>query len=221
MSRTGTGIPVHMASKKSSAKAEARRDRKRNEKAAADRRQRLWRVARAWGIFAGVLIVLHGLIDWIDRPFWGAIETVTARVTGFVLGLLGNDAPVVGNVVRSSWFPIEIIRECTGVEPALIFVAAVAAVPVSWKARLIGVAAGLPALFLINQIRLVSLVLIGRSMPQHFDMAHEQVWQSLMLFATAVLWIAWAMRASRPAGPGSDGPGPDGPGPNGQEPEVA
>ena len=57
---------------------------------------------------------------------------------------------------------------------------------------------------MINQVRLVSLFYIGHWFPGSFQTAHLVVWQSLMIFATVILWLLWAAgsrphHASRPA----------------------
>ena len=160
--------------------------------------KRVWdehgRILRAWLAFLGLLGLFHALLEVVGRPFWNAVESATAQATGAALSLLGAQVTVAGNVVHSDIFPITVIRECTGVHPALIYAAAVVALPVSWRAKAIGVALGLPALALINQVRLVSLVYIGKWFPAQFDTAHMLVWQSLMLFFTLLLWIGWAAR---------------------------
>ena len=80
---------------------------------------------------------------------------------------------------------------------AAIFIAAVIAHPARWGRRLLGIGLGVPALVVINIVRLVSLCYVGALRPDLFDVAHELVWQSLMVFLTVVLWLVWAVTLGR------------------------
>jgi exosortase H (IPTLxxWG-CTERM-specific) len=125
----------------------------------------------------------------------GFSQDWTARATAWSLRRLGLEALAQGNLVVSELQPIRIIFECTAVFPAGIFAAAVLAFPTRWLWKLFGLSAGLAALVVINQVRLVSLVYIGHSFPDAFEFSHHVVWQSLIIFFTLVVWLLWASRA--------------------------
>lgn len=154
--------------------------------------RRNWRVFQNWLIF----VVILGLFVAVDQYFYLWINTDlsvwTAEVTSFFLRLLGLDSHCNGKMLWSSICSFEIIGECTAYYPCAIFVAAVGAFPARWTRKLLGIGLGVPILLLINQFRLVSLCYIQHWIPQHFEMLHILVWQSLIIILTVVLWLIWA-----------------------------
>jgi exosortase H (IPTLxxWG-CTERM-specific) len=128
--------------------------------------------------------VNHALVD----PYTAAI----ARMSGFILGLLGEEAVVSGCVVSSPRFAVTIYNGCNGLISTLVLVSGILAFPARWSAKIIGVVGGLLAIQLINLVRIVSLFYIGVFFPEYFNDAHVFVWQSLVILAGITLWIVWA-----------------------------
>ncbi len=146
-----------------------------------------------WVLF---VVILGGFVA-LDQAFFVWINTRltewTADGTALFLRLLGIDSRANGRILWSSICSFEIIGECTAYYPCAIFISAVVAFPTRWTRKLIGVAAGLPALLLINQLRLVSLCYIQHWIPEYFEAIHVLVWQSLIVVLTVVLWLVWAI----------------------------
>lgn len=166
-------------------------------------RQTFWqrnrRVLRPWSVFVltyAALLTLFFL--WPATLLNRYLTAWTARTTAWALWLLGADGRADGTLVTSSIFTVKIIDECTAVFPIMIFLAAVVAYPSRWRKKLVGAALGVPALLLVNLIRLVSLFYIGHWFPDAFETAHLLVWQSLIIFFTVLLWLLWAVRIARP-----------------------
>ncbi len=146
-----------------------------------------------WLIFAGVIGLMaalnEGASEWINHK----LALITARVAAGILALGGFEGRADGTLIHSSMCNFEIIGECTGYYPAAILLAAIVAYPCSWKTRLLGIAFGVPAILLINQVRVVSLCWIYDAHRAIFEIAHVLVWQSLILFFTVLIWIIWAV----------------------------
>ena len=138
---------------------------------------------RAWLLFLGVLLALHLLVVAGGPGLSDAATRLNAELTAGALTLLGAGARVDGNLVSTSFFQAEIIFECTAVYPIAMWIAAVLAYPARWRPKLLGIALGVPALMLINVVRLVSLFYIGYWWIEVFDTAHLLIWQSLLVFA--------------------------------------
>jgi len=139
-----------------------------------------------------------GLLVWAassDR-FALFLRTLLAHATDGILRLLGQATTVVGTTVQSSQFGITVVTACTGLFATGIFVIAVAAFPVRWRAKLVGFGIGIVGLFAINLLRLVSLYFIGVHWPRILDAAHLIVWQSLLIALAVALWLLWAGRTS-------------------------
>jgi exosortase H (IPTLxxWG-CTERM-specific) len=141
---------------------------------------------------AFTVLALQPVNDRVVVPY----TSVVARMSGAALASLGEDITVVGCDLRSPRFSVAIYNGCNGLITSLIFVAGVLAFPSTWRAKAIGVVAGLLAIQAINLIRIVALYYTGVLLPDAFDEAHVVVWQSLVILAGIVLWVVWARWAS-------------------------
>jgi len=157
-------------------------------------------VLRAWLWFVGSLAIMIQVLIWA-RPFTDTTLTAwIASTTAFVLRIFGAEGNVHGTLVSSSLGTVEIVRECTGVYPTAMFIAAVLAYPTTWMRRLAGIVSGVLAIQVLNVIRVISLAWILKNHPHVFETAHLVVWQSLMVFLTVLIWVVWAVEfgGSRP-----------------------
>ena len=116
----------------------------------------------------------------------------TAQSTGFVLNALGNGVQIDGSRVSSGDFSIMIVNECTAIVPMIILLSAIVAYPSRMTQKVLGLAIGLPGLFLINLVRTVSLFYIGTWYESFLDTAHLLIWQPVMVLAVIVIWYIWA-----------------------------
>jgi exosortase H (IPTLxxWG-CTERM-specific) len=142
------------------------------------------------------VMALQPVNDAVVVPLTAGI----ARLSGTVLVALGEHVTVAGCDIRSPRFAITIYNGCNGLITSLVFVSAVLAFPASWRARALGVAAGVVAIQLLNLVRVVALYYTGALLPELFDEAHVVVWQSLIILAGVALWVVWARAATRRAG---------------------
>jgi exosortase/archaeosortase family protein len=141
-----------------------------------------------------------GALVWIlsSDAATGAVRRAFAVSTGVVLRLLGNDVVVRGTDIVSGPFGISVVTACTGLLVTGLYLAAVAAYPASWRARLTGVGLGTAGLFVVNVVRLASLYYVGRYWREALDPIHQLVWQSLVIAIAVALWLVWAGRADVP-----------------------
>jgi archaeosortase B (VPXXXP-CTERM-specific) len=148
-------------------------------------------------VLVGIFIYLYSILI-TSAPFHGFMA-FTAGVTGFMLNLTGRGVTVDGLIVSSSQFAFQIVDLCTAVMPMMIFTAAVLAYPSRLKEKIFGLIIGLAGIFLVNQVRLVSLYYIGIYLPDFFETAHLLVWQSLMILLAIGLWLLWVYKYVRSA----------------------
>lgn len=71
------------------------------------------------------------------------------------------------------------------------------AFPSAWRHRLLGLALGIPALLLVNLVRMVTLILVGASSAKALDIGHVYVWPVIVLTMAMVIWLHWARIAVR------------------------
>ena len=157
-----------------------------------------WRVLASAAIIGASLVLAlavyfgflaGGPVRWLGE--W------TAGSTSSVLNLLGASTTANGTILSSSGFAADIVVECTAVGPLLLFMGAVLAFPSTVKAKGLGLLLGAAVLTAVNLVRIVSLFWIGESYPQYLDVAHLLVWQTGMIVAAIVLWLAWVERVAR------------------------
>jgi archaeosortase B (VPXXXP-CTERM-specific) len=143
-----------------------------------------------------LFVVIMGFFVALDELFAIWINTKltgwTAETNAWILDLLGLRGSAKGKWVWSTICYYEIIGECTAYYPCAIYVSAVMAFPTRMSRKLLGVGVGLPVLLAFNQLRLVSLCYIMHWIPEHFDMLHVLVWQSVIVVFTVVMWLVWA-----------------------------
>lgn len=120
-----------------------------------------------------------------------------ASAAGALLGLVGFETSVQGSTIFLDGHVVKVVRGCDAMEPIALFIAAVIAFPLGLRAKLIGLAAGIPALVFINLGRITALTVVDGLWPQHFETAHLTVGQTLYVLATLCCWFVWVSWASK------------------------
>jgi exosortase/archaeosortase family protein len=162
-----------------------------------------------------VFLLVLGLFSWAyyrdAAPPWLLWMTdVLARSSSSVLDAVGVATAVVERPQEGSRLPsylvvgerarVDIAIDCNGAWAFAIFVAAVLAMPgCGWRARAWGIGLGVPALWIVNTIRVVSLYFVAVYIPSVFEELHLYVWQFLIIAAALGLLLLWAEYFVRPA----------------------
>lgn len=155
------------------------------------RRQR--DLLRAYVVFFGITGIGFGLVlaDWSHGRFLDPMNNLTAAMSGFIINLCGGTANVHNNSLSSFSSTVSIAEGCNSVYVSIIFVAAVAAFPTSWRKKLIGIVLGTAALFAINLLRVISLLYLSGRDASLFEEAHLHIWQFAIILIGGLLWLLW------------------------------
>lgn len=125
------------------------------------------------------------LCRWIAQASAGLLSAFSeAQVRGAQLGFHG--------------FWVVVAEPCNGVLPTTIYMSAVLAFPSSWRATFWGLGLGVPAIALLNVLRVTSLVVLGAYRPDLFEQVHLYVWQTLVVALSMVFWIVWVEFCTAP-----------------------
>lgn len=158
------------------------------------------------GISAALMLLFYGVFytapedsPALDRFIRGYLG-VYASAAAFLLDLFGMDARADGTMIFVGSRAVEVVRGCDAMEPIAFFVAAVIAVQVPLRWKLVGVGAGVPLLVLLNLLRIIGLALVSVNLPELFETAHVTVAQTLYILCTLCLWFVWMFRAPREEG---------------------
>ena len=148
--------------------------------------------------FASLLLGLFTLsqTSFADALVFQPVARGIAKLAAFVLGLISIEAQAQGTVIRSGPFAAMVDTNCTGLFVMFIYLSALVAYPSGLREKVVGVALGFGALFLLNLARVSSLVVVGAARPDMLNVAHYLVWQSVMIVAALCLWLFWAERVA-------------------------
>jgi exosortase/archaeosortase family protein len=123
--------------------------------------------------------------------------TAYAHLSNWALVLCGQDSHVVGTTITGPWATISVFRGCDAIDPILVLFAGILAYPSTWQRKLIGLLLGIPVLFLMNVVRILTLYLIKRKAPGLFEPMHLQIWPVVFVVLAGLLWLSWVRWALR------------------------
>ncbi len=153
-------------------------------------------------IFVSLQLLLFGLE--LTRPVqqylvlpWTAF---LARSCVALVTLFDANAAAMGKVLwnPATGFGVSIEPGCNGVEACIILFAAIVAFPSDWKHRAWGIGLGFVAVQALNVIRVISLFYLGQWNATAFRIAHEFLWQGLIMLDVLVVWLLWVRANPNP-----------------------
>jgi exosortase H (IPTLxxWG-CTERM-specific) len=119
------------------------------------------------------------------------LMTSTAFICGNFLSVFTDNTGYDGVFVSFKGFPVEIIDECTGLFEMLIYIAAVISFSTTIRKKLIGIAIGIPAIYIFNVIRIIILLVVGAGSQKAFEFMHLYLWQVTLIIMIAAIWVGW------------------------------
>jgi exosortase/archaeosortase family protein len=129
----------------------------------------------------------------------------TARTLAQVLGALGIPVLTGNNIVSGGRLAFQVVLECTALFMVGLFACFVSFYPADARQKAIGLAMGIPALYLGNLVRLTTIFVVSWYDPGLFDLVHVylgQVFTMFLVILSCLLWLKWVNRGPD-AGPGS------------------
>ncbi len=141
-----------------------------------------------YGILAFAL--LYALQDLVVEPFTRGIAWVTYKL----MRAAGTPVWIEGVTVGVPNFAVMIRNNCNAAYEMGLYTAATLAYPAPNRQRATGIVFALVTLYVVNLIRVLSLIYLGYLLPGFFEAAHVYVWQVLFLIVVAALWLGWIGR---------------------------
>lgn len=163
-----------------------------------------------WGV-----AFYFGLFFFMQSAAYQAFLALNARASALLISIFQSDLRVQDSIIATGaaaprQFTVQVAEGCDPLQPIAIFAAAVLAMPVGWKRRIVGLLVGVAALLALNLVRIASLFLIGAADPDLFEIMHLDVWQAGFVLIAFLLWSVWAHFATRaPSSAGRTGDGPE------------
>jgi exosortase H (IPTLxxWG-CTERM-specific) len=150
-----------------------------------------------FGVLMGLFYGFIAFTPYYNEVLLPSYHNLIAKMSGDILGLLGQDTTVTGTMVYSPRFSFTIIQGCDAVEATALFICGVLAFPAPFLRKVPGIIAGALLLGILNLVRIVSLFLIGVYFPSIFDSMHIDIWQALFIFFAITFWVLWLLWATQ------------------------
>jgi exosortase H (IPTLxxWG-CTERM-specific) len=144
-----------------------------------------------FGVFTAVAF---GILYAGQNVFVVPLNRHLAWMTEKVLKLVGVHAASSGAVVTMSSFAVEIRNNCNAIYEVGLYTAAVWAYPASWRDRMFGTLLGAGVLYVVNFLRILTLLAVGLLHREWFEATHLYAWQAVFLLVVGTCWIAWVSR---------------------------
>lgn len=153
-----------------------------------------------WRMALFFLLSMYGL-QWA----WGltrggevervVIDVATVRTAAALIARLTPELHVSaqGASLKAAGGGLNVYNGCEGTELLFLLTAALLAYPFAWRWRLIGLLAGVPLVFMLNQARLLLLFYSFRADRALFDHLHGLMAPLLLMMAT-LGFVAWLIR---------------------------
>ena len=123
----------------------------------------------------------------VDDPYTQLVTLASGAVSSLVLPYpietIGKVIIADGNV------SLFIASGCNGLEAIFLIIAGIFAYPATWSQRWRGLARYAPLLYLLNLVRVVSLVHVAHSYPEYMDVSHFQIAQGVLIVFVLFFWV--------------------------------
>jgi exosortase/archaeosortase family protein len=127
------------------------------------------------------------------------IDDATAGSAAWLIRTLTPSIPAVaqGSHVTAPGKGINILNGCEGTEVLFLLLPALCVATLTWRRRLMGFLIGTALVFVLNQVRVVSLFYALRSDPQLFDALHGTVAPLLLVLSVTAFFALYTRPSSR------------------------
>jgi exosortase family protein XrtM len=141
-------------------------------------------------------MALHRVTRAKTAPFLVDILDVKAAATLINVFTPSEGVVAKGDLIQGG-VTIEVAQGCDGFECLMLLVAALIAFPAKWRSKLVGLALGVPLVYVCNLARIVVLYYVERHAPAHFQLVHVYVAQTALIVICCVFFLVWSAGRSQ------------------------
>ena len=155
---------------------------------------------RRIAVFAAKAVAIYGLW-YIAYDLWllpdgrldARLSHNVAWVTTGIVSALGLDPVHVGRVVTLPDIGgVEVANGCNGLTTIGLFIGFVVAYPGTWARRAAFIPIGIFAIYVVNVLRVVAMLLALKYWPAAFDPLHGFGLTTIFYVTVFALWVVWA-----------------------------
>lgn len=153
------------------------------------------------GLFALLAVALFSVLatPWAERLFVQPFTQALVDVCALVLAPIDGRVEARGDILRfaDGLGAVQVLAGCNAVEVCALLIAAILAFPGRLRDGLIGAAAGVAALQLVNLLRIISLLYLSRGSESLFEFFHHYVWDAMIGLEGLLVFFFWTRWQSR------------------------
>jgi exosortase family protein XrtF len=138
-----------------------------------------------WYVVYELWLLPQGDLDrWVAQNIVsvsaGIVQLFGYEVWSFnrVVGIMGNGG-------------VELVDGCTGISAIGLFLGFVLAYPGNWRHRISFSVFGIAVIYLVNIIRVVTLIITQKELPSIFDFTHDYSTTLIFYLVIFFLWVLW------------------------------
>ncbi len=166
---------------------------------------------REFSLFVVLFFILWLFSYLLTKRFPGFVDTmvvVVAREVAYALEALGykyrlNGASFLFYTAHGCENLI-VIAECTGLYTSIIYFSIIGAYPARIREKLIGLVIGIPAIHILNLVRMVFISLVLYHRRELFAFFHGYLWQVSFVIFMLLLVILWMGKIVKHGGASRD-----------------
>ena len=124
------------------------------------------------------------------------IHEATVKTAVLLIGWITPEvgARADGPRIKAPGGGLNVLNGCEGTDVLFLLCAAMLVAPIAWRARLLGLAVGLPLVFALNQGRVLALFYAFRDDRALFDLLHGALAPLLLIVAVGAFFVLWMAR---------------------------
>ncbi len=111
--------------------------------------------------------------------------------SSFLINLFGGTSFVSGTHLSTAQFGINVVDGCNGIYATAILLSGIIAYPARVTHKMLGVLIGFAAIFVLNLVRVISLLYLGQYFPDIFKEIHIFIWQPIIILWAIYIWYLW------------------------------
>lgn len=147
------------------------------------------------GLFALIALAFFWVLatPWATAGFVEPFTRGLVHVSAAILAPFDGRVIAQGDVLRFSdgIGAVRVLSGCNAIEVCALLSAAILAYPASFKRCLLGAAAGIVSLQLVNLLRIISLLYLSRGAQPVFDFFHHYVWDAMIGLEGLLIFFVW------------------------------
>lgn len=127
------------------------------------------------------------------------LQVFTASVSNSVLQIIGYDTSLHGNLLvitaKNLLLRVDVSWDSTGWKSLYALAALSVATPVAFDKKIKFLAIALPAIFVVNILRVVTTISLSLIYGlEYFDLLHNLLWREGLIAAVVGIWLVWTYK---------------------------